>query len=733
MQKQKRLLGSKLIFLFGAALIIVFLLLFQKEERLKAMLELAKPDHISVLYLQLLVNVNPDDASLRLELARQQAKMGKINEALLVLEPLLNQQGREATEARFLALELDLKLYFGKTAADPSRANDLALLRKKIGVIADEQVPVDLLPMAIKLSQELGRPDLAAKLYERWATIDNEHRFDRLKEAGRWYVASGTPMQAVEIYKKAYASTSNAELAKQFALLAINALRAADKGPLALAFIREYMQRFPNDVEFLDEAIVLSLAANDQKQALAWGNLRLSLDPDNPEQISKQIELALAAGDLDIAWSLSERMLMLKPKDRQLRERTALIAEWAVKLDVALNHWVWLIRHDKADKVAIDNALRLARGLKAREITIEMFTLVSGIRALTEVELNDLVYIFSVDGHSANVIGFLKRYLTRYPSEQRGWETLANAQENAGLLVEAIATWHHIGEHFGHPIPAVIHEAELLRRTGQPEAAFSILVQNQKRASVKDTAFWLLFADSSWESKHNDIALSVYRTIWKSGDKNALAADRLIQLLRDKRQAQDAIAIAREAYQRLSQPRWQLLAMDVAVQFGLWDDVRQMMHMAEADKQQFQRLEMYWLIRAQLHNHDRQFQQALTAYQQALHVNPASKIAKEGVLWALIDQKNNQRLASFLQLWQKDAVTTPSLWGVYASGLIQLGKEEQALLWFERKANLNHDDYVGLLAYADTLTKAGRIDAALRLRQYALFKLRAQLQPMNIR
>ncbi|MFI3185809.1 MAG: tetratricopeptide repeat protein [Methylococcaceae bacterium] len=697
------------------------------------MLDLAQPDHISVLYLQLLVNIDPDDASLRLELARQHAKMGKIKEARLVLEPFLNQQGREAIEARFLSLELDLKLYFGKTATDPSRENDLADLRKNIGIIADELVPVDFLPLAIQRSQELGRPDIAAKLYERWAAIDNEHRLYLLKEAGRWYIAAGTPMQAAEIYKKVCASSSNAELAKQFALLAINAFRAADKGPLALAFIREYLQRFPNDVALLDEAMVLSLAENEPKQALAWGNLRLALDPNNPEQISKQIDIALAAGAVDVAWLLSEHLLLLKPQERHLRERTAQIAEWAVKLDVALNHWVWLVRHDKTNKVAIDNALRLARGLKVREITIEMFTTVSGIRALTEVELNDLVAVFGMDGHSASVISFLQRYLTRYPSEQQGWNVLANTQENAGLLLEAIATWHHIGGHFDHPISAVIREAELLLRTGKPEAAFSILLQNQKRASVKDTLFWSLFADSSWECKRNDIALSVYRIIWKSGDKNALAAERLIQLMRDKGQALDASAIATEAYRRLSQPRWLLLAMDVAVQFRLWDDLRQMLHLAEADKQQFQRLEMYWLIRAQVYGHDLQFQQALTAYQQALHVNPAGKIAKESILWILLDQQNNQRLASFLQLWQKDAVTTPSLWGVYALGLSQLGKEERALQWFERKAKLNHDDSVGLLAYADTLTKAGRVDVAQRLRQYVLFKMRTQLQSANIR
>jgi polysaccharide biosynthesis protein PelB len=727
-KKQKTLAGTKILFLFGIALVTVFVLLFRKEEHLKTMFNIIPPDRISVLYLQLLVNAHPDDAALRLELARQYTKTGNIDEAHVALEPLLNQQGQQAIEAKLLLLELDIKSYYDKAATDVSRAKDLIVLKEKIGVIADESVPIDLLPTVIQRSLELGRPEIAAKLYERWAGMNNENHFERIKEAGRWYVAAGIPMQAAEIYHKAYASTTDAEQAKQFALLAISALRAADKGAIALTFMKEYLQRFPKDEMLLDEAIKLALATNDPKQALAWGELRLSLNPNSPEQISKQVDLALAAGNLDVAFSLSEHLLILNPKDRNTRERTAQIAEWIGRPDLALNQWLWLVRHDKMDNTAaIDNALRLAKGLYAGETTIEMLTVISKKRALTDTEFNDMVYAYNNASNSTNLIRFLKSYLLKYPKREI-WEILAQTQENAGLLSEAITTWQYIGSHFDQPIPAAIHQIELLWHTGQPEAAFSLLVSNQKLATVNDTEFWQLSADLSWELEQSDNALLAYRTLWKSDTANELVAERLVQILKDNEQAQDAVAAASEAYQRFNKPRWLLLAMDTAIQFGLWENVRLLLQTAETDKQQFENLEMYWLTSAQLHTHDRQSQQALADYQQALNVNPASTTARGGVLWILIDQHDNQRLASFLDLWQQDAMTAPSLWGVYGVGLSKLGKDEQALPWFERNTNLNHDDYLWLLSYADVLVKANRVDAALLLRQYVLFNLRAKLQ-----
>lgn len=710
---------------------IVFMLLFHKEESLKATFERVRPDRISVLYLQLLMDMDPDDASLRLDLARQLVRIDDMDKAYLVLKPLLGQQGREATEARLLSLELDMKMYFSMAATDPAKAKALADLGKKISAFVDESVPVDLLPKVIQHSLEFGQPLTAAKLYERWAGADNAHRFDHLKAAGRWYMAAGLPLSAAEVYDKAYAAAGNDEQARQSALLAIDALQAADKAPLALTLIKNSLQRLKNDKALLDKAIALSLAIDDPKQALAWGNLRLSLTPDDPEQISRQMDLALAAGAPDAALPLAERLSALQPKDRHVHERTAQIAEWAGKPDLALNQWIWLARQDKKDEAAIENALRLAKGLYAGETIIEMLTARSEKRALTGDDLNSLIEAFNNVDNSAHLASFLRGYLIKYPNEREAWKALAKAQEDAGQVLEAIATWQHVAVRFGQPVQAAVQQSQLLWRAGESEKALALLLRNRERAAPKDAEFWQLLADLSWELEQTDNALLAYKTLWKTEAADELAAERLIQLLKEDSQAQEAIAVARQAYRRFSQPRWLLLAMDTAVDFQLWKELGKLLQTADADKRQFEPLEMYWLKRAQLHGHDHQMQQVLADYQQALKANPASIVAKEGVLWALIEQRDKQNLANFLQLWQQDAMTTPSLWGVYGLGLSQLGRDEQALAWFERSVKLNQDNYLWLLTYADTLAKAGHADAALDLRQHVLFKLRAKLRQSN--
>jgi tetratricopeptide (TPR) repeat protein len=724
---QSKLLRPAIIFLFGVALVVSLSVLFYEGKHLITKINLVRPDRISVLYLQLLININPDNAPLHLSLAKQYRKLGNLEKASDTLQSLIKQQGRDALEARVLNLELNLESYFRKKAIDSFRASDLPDLKKNIESIANESLPVNLLPRVVKLSLELERPDLAAKLYESWASLDGPHRFERFKEAGRWYIAAGQAEKAAAIYQKIYDSPPDASRDKQFALLTIEAYLAADKGGKASVLVQGYLQKHPDDKEMLERAVTLSLANNNPKEALAWGRKRLALDPANPEQINKLIDIALAAEAGEEAWLLSERLLKFNPEDISVRERTAQLAEWARHPDAALNHWIWLIKRDKHNQKAIENGLRLAQGLKARQTAIELFTLLSEVRALTETELNYLLAIFNPHRDFTQVISFLQHYLARYPATLAGWKALAEAQENAGRLTEAAASWHQIGQRFDIPVVAAVREAGLLRRNGAAEAAFTVLLQNQDKAANDDAEFWQSFADLSWETKRADQALLAYTTLWKSGAADSVTAERLIQLHRDRKNPEAAIAVAKEAYQRFGHPRWLLLAMDTAAQFGMWNYLKQILANADADQHPFRSLEMYWLMRAQLHNHDGQYPTAMTDYQQVLKLNPGSTTAKEGMLWALIDHGDKQNLARYLAFWQKEAAATPSLWGVYGIGLSKLGKNEQALTWFDRKLRKGGDDPAALLAYVDALAKSGRVDAAIYLRQHVLSKLKAQL------
>ncbi len=718
--------------MLAIALFIIFALLFYKEDRLKEFLQLVKPDHISVLYLKLLLNINPGNANLRLELARHYINLGEDDKARFELEPLLEEGSFVALNARLLILEIDFKNYFSIAEGDSTREAELARLQNKIIEISKNPIPEALISKIIKLSLELNQPAVAANLYSQWSAIilNPTERLEKLQEAARWYIAAGLSHRAAEIYHKCYEFSENSAQAKQFAFLVLQVLRGVGDSKLAVEYFRNYQQRFPKDPTLLDEVIAIYLADNNPKHAYEMGILRLTLDPDNPEQIKKQIERALAVGEILPALVLAQQLIEIAPDDDNAHERLAHIAEWAAKPELALEEWFWLARNRK-DEAAIMNTIRLSKALYFVNITIEMLEQLASARELADDEMGSLLFAYNEAGNLSGHINFLKAYLKRYPNNSQAWEALAKTQENAGQLAEAVATWQHIGTYFNRLSEAVAHQAKLMWKNGQSEQAFSILLSNQDSATVKDLHFWEMLGELSWELERPEHSFSAYSILWESGNANALAAERLIQMMRDMGKAEEAIAIGEEAYNRFNQPRWLLLSMDVANQAGMSAQLKRLVKIAMSSESKFQDSEMYWLLRAQLDIHESKPKRAIKHYQQALTINPASTTAKEGLLWTLIGQNDKRSLQSYLKIWHADASENSLLWGVYGMALAKVGQYKEALPWLEHKSQINPDDYLWQLTYADVLSRAGHADTAWHLRKYVLFSLRSRFNKIG--
>ncbi|HLP80857.1 MAG TPA: hypothetical protein VK141_02550 [Nitrosomonas sp.] len=383
------------LILFGAGLILIFALMFHKEDQLKELFQLAKPDHISVLYLRLLLNITPEDENLRIELANQYVNLGQYDNARDELNYLILQNGHTAIHARLLLLEIDLSDYFLLSNHDINRKTALERLQADITEISRISIPVALFPKIIKLSLELNQPSIAADLYYQWAGIDNEvnGKFEKLKEAAHWYIAAGLPDKAAGIYHESYELTEDPALARQFALLTLQTLQSAGDSKLAIGYFHTYQQRFPEDAELLDEAIGISLRNNAPEQAYQLGSIRLALEPDNPDQIRKQYDRALAIGKTQQALVLTQHLIEILPHDESSHERLAQIAEWSQQPKLAVMEWLWLARNRK-DTTAILNALRLAIQLNRHNITVEMLEQLSGVRELSKEEMNNLLYAY---------------------------------------------------------------------------------------------------------------------------------------------------------------------------------------------------------------------------------------------------------------------------------------------------------------------------------------------------
>ena len=396
----KNLLGGlrKTIFLFGIGLAIVFSLLFYKEDQLKELLHLADPDHISVLYLKLLLNATPNNDNLRLELATSYINLGKEDNARSELEILLAKDSPKLLAAKLLMLRMDFNDYFSIAKDDLSRKTELAKLQNNIIDISKNPISLALYAKVIQLSLELDQPAVAADLYYQWSTINLSlsERIEKLQESAKWYIASGLPNKAAKIYNECYELSESTAQARKFAFLALETLQATTDSPLIFEYLRNYKQRFPDDPELIDAAINIALINNHTKHAYELGAKRLAFDPDNPEQIKKQIDRALAIGETLSAFSLTQKLIEVTPDDHNARESLARIAEWTNKPRLAITEWLWLARN-RRDDVAILNTIRLSRGLDLFGITIEMLEQLSNMRELSSEEMNILLYAY--DNH----------------------------------------------------------------------------------------------------------------------------------------------------------------------------------------------------------------------------------------------------------------------------------------------------------------------------------------------
>lgn len=724
------------VLLLALILVTALTLLFQHQNQLKQLVKMVQPDFISVAYLRLMIQMQPQDAALRLNLAQQLSDLGRTGEARAVLQPILYDNDKSNWPVRMMHLDIQRMELYAVETHDPQRKIKLRELADQVEAVASEEIPYPYLDRIAKLSLEFDRPKIAADIYDRLADIDSQNRPQWLTLAGQWHLATARPKRAGQAYQEAFTLSNDADKAQQFALLSLDALHAGNDQKAALAFVTEHLDRFPRNRQLLERAVAIARTQSMFDQALRWGEQLLALDPNNEELLERQLNLALEASELSTALTIARQLVQLQPDNRTQRHRLALIAEWTGDPRYALDQWLWLAHNDlnspkSARTEGLKRALSLARGLSDDRSRIEILDLISAQRALDDAEMKELSDAFYRSGKLKAGIKFFRTNTKRYPKRYAAWKALAELQEQSGNLKAAAETWHHIGVSFDRPFEAAFHKADLLWQLGQKEKAFDHLSALWPDVGADQIDFWNLLGEQAWSLDRSMQALTVYRTLWNTGNADALATERLILLARNADLSREVITVAEEGYKRHRKPRFLLLGMDEAIATKAWGDLARLTRIARNEPQQFQNVEMYWLQEALLSVHEERYTDADRQYHKALQLNPASTSARMGLLWLLIQTNDVQRLPHYLQRWQADALTESAYWGAYAAALSKLGWAQEALPWYQRQANAKPQDSNLQLNYTHALAQAGQTDAAWKRRRGELNQLRSAAQ-LNI-
>jgi tetratricopeptide (TPR) repeat protein len=709
---------TKYILVICTSLAAVILSLFIRQDQFDKILDSVEPDNISVIYLELMSMMQPGNSDITLSLARQHEKMGELEKASAVLK---NLQAESIPDVQLLLIEIELKRYFKREADDLGRGKILDSIKSDLTRIDLTELTEGQLEEFVQLSLAIGKPDVAAVAYIQWSRKNTERSKELQLEGARWFIAAGEPGKAAAVYEKAYRESDSAEKAHEGALLYIKALREAGDDTAAFAFTREYLGTYPDDAALLKEAISLALATENPAMALYYGKILGSQKSRDLALTAKVLEWSLAAGDLPEALIQSKKMLDLNPEDVQTRKMFAQISEWNGEYDQALTQWLWLASGERAKVESIEHALRLSLEREEFLSAIEMTIRLSEHRELTASELNNIVYFYSKSSASG-LVDFFRTYTRRYPARRDNWEQLARLEEEKGLLSDAEETWAEIELLFDVSLYSATQRARILNMQGHTVSAYNMLSVMSELASEKDDYFWRELGELGWNLGLKDEAYTAYQNLYVHGEIHSLAVERLISLSRSTGKYAAAVSLGLERYEQSNEPRWLLLAMDSALEAKNFSRLEELMQIAEGDDR-MQTIEMYWFLIAQLSTQQQRTDKAVSSYLKVISINPNSSIAREGVLWALIDANKKDSVRQFLVRWKNYAFMNPSLWMVYGVAYSRLGEHDQALTWFNKKFESNSQQYAWLPAYYNTLVAAGEVDAAQQLGNYIVARI----------
>ena len=311
---------SGLLGLSAAVVVVLSMLLPSAVRRQTLALEIL-PDALSLIYLDLDLSRRPDDAELRLQVARKTVEAGQFVAARHIVAPLLTPGSRvfeRAKELRLYSLAEELRLEIDRkawAAIEPSQAAARAAALKR--VVADIEAmdlanaSAERVQKLAELCQSLAQPARAAELLDRLAQR-------KLREFEAHVEAAETAHLQADQAARAVALQVFAAVSTELPVRLTHALRA-------LELARGVMK--PDELSALAE------------------DLRARFGQDDPQLVAASLDLAQAV-DVKLGYQLAQKLLRTKPDDAALHRRLAKLAEWNGNSLKAMDEYVWLVRHE---------------------------------------------------------------------------------------------------------------------------------------------------------------------------------------------------------------------------------------------------------------------------------------------------------------------------------------------------------------------------------------------------
>jgi hypothetical protein len=696
---------------------------FQREEVFQP--DGREPDAVSANYAELLLTAHPDDDHLRLQLVDLLIRLGDYTKARQHVDAWPKPQPEIQAYYR---LELD--------ALIAASGNDLIAqhaLVERLQSFDHRKLPVAQLQSLAKLALTLQAPAFAASVFEEIAGRDPAQRTEALKFAAQWYLAGEQPAHAADIYLQLERDAQIPAERREYAQLAFNSLLSAGRDEQAAQVLADELPRLTNpqtDVAWLEQGVDIAVATRQfdlaQRVLRQWHDL----EPGNRKILVKEFQVRLSINDLAGAWETGQELVIDYPDDTELLGQMAKLGEWRGDNEAALDYWIRLLKL-KEDPKTREHAWRLASLQFDFARSIPLLADIMQQRALTDIELDALIYAHESRGTPAEAEAWLRTYLRKYPAHRLAWTRLLHNLENTGQFAAKGKLYKDYAKRYTLTTAELVDWASTQMKLFDEPAAWEVVKSDD--SSIDDPEYWRTRAALAWDlERDEDLRVSLEKLLSLNGKLTSGDESQLITLYRT-RDPQRALKLMVDSWHRAQDPQRLVEALQLAQELHEWDQVVTLLEDARQYPQAYEQAQVL-AVRGALAVEQGDPSEAERLYLLCLSRYPDDNLFRERLTWLYVDQADTAKLKPLLAKWRAYARADRLLWLPFASASQLLGRDAEALAWYRMYLKLSPNDWLVQAAYADALDTSGYQDAAQRLRLKLLRSPEADnLQPSSQR
>jgi tetratricopeptide (TPR) repeat protein len=738
-QRESLLNGPALMFM-SVVLLIAFWVLFPRQPAFRDPSNLSAKDALSVAYLRVLVQSDPNNAPLRLSLVQVLTEAGLTEEAIQAIEPLKRaSRPGLAYEIGMAELKLSLQQLYRHPPQDVETA-----LRIRIAQLIPSLLHIAgndrELTQVVTLAEQFAEPSVLAETFEQLLEIRNEtdeRKSNWLVFAAKQRIAAAQPRLAARDLFKAFALERSLKPKSELAKSGLRAYLQAGVDAEALkAAVRalDVLGAENDEGKSGVDAELLLLAASiaeplaDKEHALAWLKEASTLLPADRALAERIVRLQVSMGLLDESLPYAERLQAFATPGSKRQKLLAHIYDWTAHPDQALSLWLSFARV-RGDSEAESRAFALARAKPDHHAMLQLLEAVMERRRLTHAEAEAYITAGLAVTQPSHVEQKLRQHAARFNNPPETLKALTEVLVLQGKHRAALDVPQ--GELAAMSGRERLALARLYEEAGEAQKSFELLSREPGSPDPADAeAYWFLLARVAAQLGKDAHAEKAYEKLLELRPNDVNVLENLQRLAVRHRDDKKSERLAHYGWDRLKRIEDLQRLMLFSWKRKNWQELEQWLSAADklaaANPRLIEKAPDYWYFRAisKIASGDRGA--ARDALRQILKLRGADPEITEAMIWLLLSDKkiDSVLLDAVVKPYRSQAGTqspvSPPLMEALGAAEHFLGKPMQAAAWYLRTLETRPRDFLWTLVLADNMEWAGCPANANHVRYSAL-------------